>query len=141
MLYLKKHLLRNRKGMTLLEVVVGIAVVLIVTGAALTLMISSSRADVAYRDEYRALVACENAQECLRFANGDPERLYAALTAVGFTKDPDSEIYTLENGSHTVTVTLDSDNYVVKYNDETIYEHIEETEETTEETNEENNIE
>jgi hypothetical protein len=37
--------------------------VLIITGAAISVQIASTRADVAFRDKYRALTGCENAVE------------------------------------------------------------------------------
>ena len=124
----RKHLLRNRRGFSLVEAVVAMAIVVIVTGAALTLIISSTRADVALRDQYRALTACENAEDCIRFAKGDADLLDDALTEAGFVKIPEGS-YTLTFGEHTVSVTLKNANYAVIHNGETIYEYP--TEETT----------
>ena len=66
-----KRLLRDRKGISLTEVVVAMAMVLMVTGAAISIVAASARADVSYRYKYEALTACENAADCLRYANGD----------------------------------------------------------------------
>ncbi len=105
-----KRLLRDRKGISLTEVVVAMTVVLLVTGAAISVVISSINADVGFRDKYKALTACENAVECLRYSKGDKGLLEVALGKAGFNVE-NSE-YFLEFRDHKVTVTQD---YVVKY--------------------------
>jgi Tfp pilus assembly protein PilW len=114
-----RRLLRDRRGISIAEVVVAMTMVLIITGAAISVQIASTRADVAFRDKYRALTGCENAVECLRFADGNEELLSDALVGAGFTND--NGIFALENGSHRVTVAMEDENYVVKYNGEVIY--------------------
>ena len=66
-----KRLLRDRKGISLTEVVIAMAVVLTVTGSAITLVISSIKADAGFRAKYQALTACEKAADCLRFSKGN----------------------------------------------------------------------
>ena len=100
------------------------AVVLMVTGAALSVLIYSAKADAVFRDHYRALTACENAAECLRFTNGDSESLKQALENAGFVNPPDDgeENYILEGNDLVVVICVsESEHYVVTYGDETIY--------------------
>ena len=116
-----KRLLRDRKGMSLVETVVAFAVVMTVMTSAISLMITATQADLAYRDRYRALIGCENAKECIRFADGDADLLDRALLAAGF--ESRSGDYILEYGNHTVTVAVDRDHYAVRYNGRIIYEY------------------
>ena len=116
-----KRLLSDRRGVSLAEVVVAMAMILIISGAAMSVQISSARADVAYRDKYQALSACENAAACLRFADGDDGILADALTKAGFTQS--EGVFTHGNGSYTVTVKNEGGRYVVKYGDEIIYQY------------------
>ena len=127
---LLSRLLRDRKGVSMTEVIVAMAMVLIVTGAAITVLIASSRADTVYRNKYRALNGCENAVECLRFAENDESLLESALKKAGFEEiDPEQEGfgagYVLIHGDEQVKVVKDDngdENYVViYYNDDVIY--------------------
>ena len=119
-----RKLLRNRKGVSLSEVVVAMAVVLMVAGAAISVLIYSSKADAVFRDKYRALTACESAVECIRFANGDADLLNEALANAGFVNPPDDgeEKYFIEGNDQAVVICdFESAHYVVKYGDEIIY--------------------
>lgn len=122
-------LIKNRRGISMTEVMVAMAVVVMVSGAAISVLIASVKADTAYQNKYSALVGCENAAECLRFADGFSEEskeawLGDALSKAGFTKTEDGT-YMLEKGKEQVTVKKmnDSGEYVVIYNGETIYTH------------------
>ena len=119
-----RKLLRNRKGVSLTEVVVAMAVVLMVAGAAISVLIYSSKADAVFRDKYRALTACESAVECIRFADGpeDVDMLKTALEKVGFENPSDEDTYYLvDNDQAVVICDFESAHYVVKYGDEIIY--------------------
>lgn len=123
-----RKLLRDRKGISLTEVVIAMAAVLMVTGAAISVLISSNQADIAFRDKYRGLTGCENAVECLRFAT-DNELSQAEVATIlekaGFVDETpeDTEVKYILEGNEEVTVTYDieADRYVVKYRDEIIY--------------------
>lgn len=121
-----KRLLRNRKGISIAEVIVAMSMLLIITGAAMSVQIASSRADAIYRNQYNALNACENAAECVRFANGDEELLKGTLGKAGFTEAVGA--YTLTCGDRVVKVTVEAEHetekYVVTCDDEIIYEYI-----------------
>lgn len=110
-------LLRDRRGISMTEVVVAMAVVVIVTGAAISLLIASIRFDAKYRAQTEALNACESAVSCVRFAD-DAEDLGKYLKKLGF-KDSDDG-YVLQDGKVTVTVTENS--WIVTMDDEDIYE-------------------
>ena len=126
-----KKLLSDRKGISITEVVVAMAMVLLITGAALTLLVASMKSDAKYLAKSTALNACENAVECVRFAD-DTYTLTTALSRVGFQKtvdpaDPNGYFtkFFLTSGDHTVRVNVSTNAefeiYVVVYNDSEIY--------------------
>ena len=55
---LLKRLVRDRKGISMTEVVVAMALVVIVTGAAISVLIASIQFDVKYKAQTHALNAC-----------------------------------------------------------------------------------
>ena len=141
-----KRLLRDRKGVSLAEVVVAMTLVVIITGAAISVVIASIKADAAYQNKYRALTACENAAECLRFSKGVQDKLEEALDAadfkvfVGDIKDAfamygigepgtptNVDGYIFKVGDQIVTIAKSESNYVVKYKDDVVYEYKQKT--------------
>lgn len=113
-----KRLLRDRKGISLTEVVVAMTIVFLITGAAISVVISSIKADAAFGNKYRALTACENAAECLRFSKGAPTE--ELMEKIDFKQNGDDYIF--KSVDQEVTVTINDENYyVVKYNGKTIY--------------------
>lgn len=122
---MKKALLKllgNRKGISMTEVIVAMAVLVMVSGAAITVLIASVKADTAYQNKYAVLSGCENAAECLRFADGNEGLLKEALEKAGFDQTDETE-FTLEKGNETVTVLKIDESYAVVYNGEVIYTH------------------
>lgn len=123
---MKKALLKllgNRKGISMTEVIVAMAVLVMVSGAAITVLIASVKADTAYQNKYAVLSGCENAAECLRFADGNEILLKEALEKAGFAQTDETE-FTLEKGNEAVTVLKnDDESYAVVYNGEVIYTH------------------
>ncbi|MBQ3597724.1 MAG: hypothetical protein II987_00485 [Clostridia bacterium] len=122
---MKKALLKlfgNRKGISMTEVIVAMAVLVMVSGAAITVLIASVKADTAYQNKYAVLSGCENAAECLRFADGNEILLKEALEKAGFAQTDETE-FTLEKGNETVTVLKIDESYAVVYNGEVIYTH------------------
>lgn len=121
---LMTKLLRDRRGISMTEVVIAMAMVVIVTGAAISVLIASVKSDAKYLAKSNALTGCENAVECVRFAE-DIDTLDEALEKVGFVTDEDNE-YTYKSGESTVKVTVQTtdnklESCVVFYNDEEIY--------------------
>ena len=122
---MKKALLKllgNRKGISMTEVIVAMAVLFMVSGAAITVLIASVKADTAYQNKYAVLSGCENAAKCLRFADGNEILLKEALEKAGFAQTDETE-FTLEKGNETVTVLKIDESYAVVYNGEVIYTH------------------
>jgi len=116
-----KALLKSRRGISMTEVVIAMTMVLLVTGAAITVVTASVHADVKYRHKSAALTACENAAECVRFAKNGGD-LEDALKNAGFEKEEDGDSFVIRFGEYEVAATKDgSENYAVKLNGETIY--------------------
>ena len=121
-----KRLLRDRKGISLTEVVIAMAMVLMVTGAAISIVAASARADLGYRYKYEALTACENAADCLRYSQGDKDILKVALEKIGFDVSGTEYTFTRTINKKTIQKIIISQNgndYVVEYNDEIIYNY------------------
>ncbi len=127
---LLKKLLRDRKGISMTEVIVAMATVVIVTGAAISVVVASVKSDLKYKEKAAALGYCQSAVECVRFAE-DTEMLGKTLDLIkaGFgtaAAVDGNSVFSLTEGDSTVQVVVTSvsgtDNYVVKLNDEVIYE-------------------
>lgn len=101
------------------EVVIAMAVIVMVSGAAISVLIASIKADASFENKYFSLAAVENAAECLQFADDNVEELEKSLKRAGFEKL--ESIYVLEKGDEKVTVSIENENYVVKLDDEIIY--------------------
>ena len=119
-----RKLLRDRKGITMTEVVVAMATVILVTGAAISLLISSIRFDAKYDSQTRALNACESAISCVRFADNQTE-LATYLGALGFDieqePDPNGQwVCPFADGQ--VTVEVSDSSWVVTFDNEKVYE-------------------
>ena len=118
-----QRLIRSRRGISMVETIVAMALVLVVTGAAMSVFISSATADVKFRDKTAALSACDSAADCVRFADGDSVILAEALEKIGFKEYVEASEWRFVSGDETVLVRLDNDKCVVKYDDKIIYEY------------------
>ena len=126
-----KRLLQSRKGISVTEVVIAMAVVVLITGSAISVLAASVKADAKYITKSAALEGCETAVECIRFAD-DTDTLKTALAKAGFDipeQGAEQEnTFTLSVGDETVEVVVTADsennteNYVVYFNGEEIYE-------------------
>jgi len=125
-----KKLLRDRSGISITEVVIAMAVVVIVTGAAISVLVASVQFDIKYQEKTAALSYCESAAECVRFAESK-EMLGQTLNLLkeGFGNpviEDDTYVFSLTEGDATIQVVVTSvsnpENYVVTLNDEVIYE-------------------
>lgn len=123
--FLKK--LRDRKGITMTEVIVAMAVVILVTGSAISLLMSSVQFDTKYNAQTADLNACESAVHCVRFTK-DPAKLDTYLKLLGFEGHSVSETevdFKLPNGNVTVKVTSEGGTIrsaVVTFGEDVIYE-------------------
>lgn len=114
--------LKDRKGITMTEVIVAMAVVVIITGAAISLLVASVRFDNKYNAQTRALNACESAAQCLRFAEDDT-KLGDYLELLGFEWDTEEGCYFLSNSGRAVEVRREERGWAVIFNNQVIYEY------------------
>jgi len=119
-----RKLLRDRKGITMTEVIIAMAAVILVSGAAISLLIASVQFDSKYDSQTRALNACESAVRCVRFAD-DPDTLKGYLEQLGFdilqTQGPDGvTVYPFADGE--VTVKVSESAWIVTFDDDIVYE-------------------
>ena len=136
---LLKKLLRDRRGISMTEVVVAMALVVIVTGAAISVLIASMQFDAKYKAQTHAQNACESAVECIRFADTqselEPLLVKAGFTVPGEAKSGNTWEYSFNAGKANARIEIEySDsnpegNYIESYavylNDEEIYDKIE----------------
>lgn len=98
---------RSRRGISLVEVIVALAVITIISTAALSLVISSARVDANSLRSTRVMIAAENSLECYRFAENEEE--FAEL--IGKTGDyiEADGSYVLTESSYAITVKYEDD--------------------------------
>ena len=122
-------LLRDRRGISMTEVIVAMAMVTIVTGAAISVVMASIKFDVKYNERTAALSYCESVVDCVRFA-GNQDELNAALVTLGFPRLEQEGVLptsSLTVGGSVIKITagtvLDTElvNYVVTCDDDEIY--------------------
>ncbi len=77
--------IKDRRGFSLAEVVVGLTVVVMVSAAALNVIIASIQMEAKYLNETTALCACESVVACVRFSE-DADELRDALIEMADTK-------------------------------------------------------
>lgn len=110
--------LQSRRGITMTEVIISMAVVTIVTGAAISVLIASMQFDDKYQAQTRAMNACESAVSCLRFTDNEA-KLDAYLERLGFEES--AGIYSLPDND-AVKVTRNGNSWTVIFDGETVYE-------------------
>lgn len=104
---MKKYDRRLKRGFTLVEVVVALTVISIITGAALSLVLFSSKAETKNFRSLCVVNDAENAVECFRFAT-DADTMYQALRMAdsAYTQAPEGH-FVLEGEGYTATVMAD----------------------------------
>lgn len=98
---------RSRRGISLVEVIVALAVITIISTAALSLVISSARVDANSLRSTRVMIAAENALECYRFSDSEDE-FVALLRKTGDYIEADGS-YVLTESSYAITVEYEDD--------------------------------
>jgi prepilin-type N-terminal cleavage/methylation domain-containing protein len=93
---------RSRRGISLVEVVVALAVITIISAAALSLVISSARVDANSLRSTQVMIAAENSLECYRFAKSE-EKFAELLEKTGDYKKVDGA-YVLTEKAYVITV-------------------------------------
>ena len=93
---------RSRRGISLVEVIVALAVITIISTAALSLVISSARVDANSLRSTQVTIAAENSLECYRFTESE-EEFAALLEKTGDYKKVD-DAYVLTEKAYVITV-------------------------------------
>lgn len=93
---------RSRRGISLVEVIVALAVIAIISTAALSLVISSSKVDANSLRSTQVMMAAENSLECYRFAENE-EKFAELLGNTGDYKKVDNA-YVLTEKAYVVTI-------------------------------------
>ena len=107
---------RSKKGgFTVLEMVIAMAVVVIVTATAVTLVLSSRKAETRVLRNADATRLAENVWECFKATDSETDFLAAVEYAEGITPEGESGTYTLtpERYGYTAALTLDGESLQV----------------------------
>lgn len=108
---------KNRGGFSIVEVVVGLTVVVMVTAAALSVILASVQMEAKYLNETTALCACESVVACVRFADNEDE-LAAALETL--TEEPAVQEDGAETPVERVEKTVEDGKTVLKFKQNTV---------------------
>ena len=79
--------MKNKRGFTLMEVVIAIAIIMISGATAMSIIVSSANANELEKKQYKANLAAQNAIECFRYSDS-PEMFDSALSEIGFAEAP-----------------------------------------------------
>lgn len=105
----------GRRGFTIAELVVALAIIVIVSATAVAIVNSQNTIYLRTVQTTEATNMAENAVECFRFANGDAAKFEAAyelsLNGTDLVDNTDNEKtdYTFEKSNMTVTITIEGD--------------------------------
>ena len=102
----------KRRGFTVAEVAVALAVILIVSGAAITFIGSQTRVESQAVATIEATNIAENAIECFRYAQKNDKDFKGWFGHCGYTingEGTQAHPYTVEKNGATVTITIDGD--------------------------------
>ena len=105
---MKKNI-RSRKGVSLVEVVVALAVITIISISALSVVFMSVKVEAKTVVVFEVRNSAENAIECFRFADGDEEIFRNCLNATvasGQQFAGENGTYVSNAGNYTVTITM-----------------------------------
>lgn len=117
---------RNRRGMSLLEVVIALTVITIISASALSLVLSSAKSDAKALRTTQVIIAADNALECFKFADNEDE-FKTLITKTGEYVSAGDGSYVLTEEAYTVTVTYSAESVQFKAVDndnEVIYEYV-----------------
>ena len=102
----KVNSMKNRRGFTIVELVVAMVIIVIVSGAGISLVLTQNKVDVQATQTVDATNICENAIECFRYA-------------VNNSAD-EEEIKTEFYNAFVLTGALDTEKYPQKDADENV---------------------
>lgn len=107
----------NRRGFTIVELVVAMVIIVLVSGAGISLVMTQTKVDNQATQTIDATNICENAIECFRYAvnvsSGDEEiktNFYSAFVLTGALNVEDypaaAESYEINKGGAKITIAI-----------------------------------
>lgn len=105
-----RNRLASRRGISILEVMISLALIAMVTAAAMTVAVSSIQWEAKYQDEMAALRDRESIAACVRYAES-AQTLTPLLEKLGFdavaaTQKGSEYTYTLHKNNCIITLTV-----------------------------------
>ena len=119
----------GRRGMTIAEMAISMAIILIVSAATISLQISAIRQESKNSQLSAVIQYGDEVLDCFQWAQNQTE-FRDAVEVLGFVEtEPNSGVYTLGRGNMLITVTINTQEATMKMtvkavnaDDETIYE-------------------
>lgn len=110
---LMHKLLTSRRGLSIAEVMISLALITIISTAAISIAVASLQFEAKYRSEVTALRDCESIAACVRYAES-AETLTPLLETLAFedissVQDGVEYTYTLRKPNCTITLTVNFD--------------------------------
>ncbi len=103
---------RSRRGFSMAEVVVAIAVIVIVSGSAITYIGAQTRAEAKAVASIEATNISENAIECFRYAGANDKDFVGWFNLCGYNVSGDGPYTVTKNGA-TVKITIVGDTITI----------------------------
>ena len=100
-----RRLLRNRRGISIAEAVIAMAVILIVSATATTLVTYFARVSARMSQRNEATDITDNCFECFAFCDTRLD-FDAHLEGLGYTFAVDGDAYSLEGNDYIITMTI-----------------------------------
>ena len=100
---------RNNHGFTVVELVIAMAVVVLVSATAITLVLSSRKAEERALRNADAVRLAENIFECFKATNGEEAFLAAVAFAEGGKPEGENGSYTITSARYGYTAEITSD--------------------------------
>ena len=106
----------NKRGFTVAEIVIAMAVVVLVTATALTTVLTTRNAERNVLQNADALRFAENAWECFKASENEQDFLTAITFAEGVTPEGEAGNYTFPSSEYgyTASLTLSGDTLSVR---------------------------
>lgn len=117
----RKHISNPRRGVSIVELAVALAIISIVSGSALSIMLASSKNESKMMREIEVTNQAENAIECFRYVvDGKPQDTVGELerllnqTAGNLYQNSGNTI-SLKRSAYSITITVDFEANTLKF--------------------------
>lgn len=103
---------KKKRGFSLMEAIIALAIIVMIGGATLTLVLSSVKVENATAAKMNAVNEAQNAVECFRYASDNAANLEELLKKAGVMEENaafKNGNYTVEKVGYTLTLEIEDD--------------------------------